>query len=693
MPRTKKAVAPTSPFYARHGLRPDTGWPDDAVRDVEAMPGPERDAWHALFDHFAAARPQPPAADWKAAQQAAEWACLYEDASYVVEQRPLAPGSDAYHAALGRAGPDDAWLRELDRRVARLGGAAASSAAAASGRLAGWIRAAARSSVGRLNRPGPNRDLLRSALWSVVRVPTDECVDALRQLGTFATHHNTAQGVVVALVLARVGSEAALAALHLLAQASKRPLPRARFLRAADHVERRLGITSDQAAERFVPTFELDARGVRRADFGGCSAQLSLDGAHVVVRWTDAKGKVVKAPPAAARKTHAAEITTVKTAAKSIGSMLQAQRDRLDRLMAVPRTWPVAQFRRYYLDHPLVGHLARRLVWVLDGTPVLFESGQPGDVHGKPVAARDDARVGVWHPVGRPVEEVRAWRDRLAALQVTQPFKQAHREVYPLTDAERTTRTYSNRFAGHVLRQHQFGQLARARGWEFSLLGMWDGGSRAEAKRAVPGTDLRAEFWVTVTGNEETTDAGIVLYVSTDQVRFYRGDGRQPAPLDEVPPLALSETLRDVDLFVGVASVGNDPTWRDGGPGARYHDYWNAYSFGELAETAKTRRAALESLLPRLTRLRDKWKLTDRFLVVRGSLRTYKIHLGSGNILMEPNDQYLCIVPNRSADATADVFLPFEGDGTLAVVLSKAFLLADDARIKDETITRQIARA
>ncbi len=47
---------------------------------------------------------------------------------------------------------------------------------------------------------------------------------------------------------------------------------------------------------------------------------------------------------------------------------------------------------------------------------------------------------------------------------------------------------------------------------------------------------------------------------------------------------------------------------------------------------------------------------------MRGDLRTYKIHLGSGNILMEPNDQYLCIVQDRGQEGdTAAVFLPFEG--------------------------------
>jgi hypothetical protein len=73
---------------------------------------------------------------------------------------------------------------------------------------------------------------------------------------------------------------------------------------------------------------------------------------------------------------------------------------------------------------------------------------------------------------------------------------------------------------------------------------------------------------------------------------------------------------------------------------------------------------------------------------VRGDLKTYKIHLGSGNIQMEPNDQYLCIVPGRSPEPSLDVYLPFEGDSMLAIILSKALLLVDDQAITDPSITR-----
>ncbi|MEU6203721.1 hypothetical protein ABZ814_09035, partial [Micromonospora musae] len=81
------------------------------------------------------------------------------------------------------------------------------------------------------------------------------------------------------------------------------------------------------------------------------------------------------------------------------------------------------------------------------------------------------------------------------------------------------------------------------------------------------------------------------------------------------------------------------------------------------------------------------------FLVVRGDLRTYKVHLGSGNILMSPNDEYLCIVPQQSGPAgNGELFLPFEGDRMLGVVLSKALLLARDTEITDPTIVSQLRR-
>lgn len=131
--------------------------------------------------------------------------------------------------------------------------------------------------------------------------------------------------------------------------------------------------------------------------------------------------------------------------------------------------------------------------------------------------------------------------------------------------------------------------------------------------------------------------------------------------------------------------------WLDGGVDAERRDYWHRYSFGELAASAEPRREVLRGVIPKL-KIADRCRFEERFLVVRGDLRTYKIHFGSASILMEPNDEYLCIVPasrNRDGDR---VFLPFDGDERLSIILSKALMLAADRRIADPTIVRQIVR-
>ena len=97
--------------------------------------------------------------------------------------------------------------------------------------------------------------------------------------------------------------------------------------------------------------------------------------------------------------------------------------------------------------------------------------------------------------------------------------------------------------------------------------------------------------------------------------------------------------------------------------------------------------------MPRLA-IADRCTLEGRFLQVEGALHTYRIHLGSGNILRSPNDRYVCVVPKSTvADGngtTQTGYLPYEGDRMLAVILSKAMLLAKDTEITDPTIVSQL---
>ena len=449
------------------------------------------------------------------------------------------------------------------------------------------------------------------------------------------------------------------------------------------------GLSRIDLEELAVPHYGLDADGRLSMPVGDGVAEMEIDGDKVQLTWRLGE-KRTKGAPKALREAEPDRVKEAKQLAKQLGTTLAGQASRIERHYLQDRSLDAADWRRRYLDHALVSTLTKRLFWVLeaDGTKrtVWWQGDGLRDLSGEPVQDAPKGRMRLWHPVASSAEEVRRVRSLITDARITQPFKQAYREVYLLTDAERETATYSNRFAAHILRQHQFQALCQQRGWKYALQGQFD--SHNTPHRALPAFDMGVEFWVEPAG-DEATEMGIFNFLSSDQVCFIQGERR--LELDEVPALAFSEALRDVDLFTSVSSVGNDPNWHDRGDQPEgWAEYWNDFAFGDLNATAETRREVLEGLLP-LLNIADRCRLDDRWLVVRGDIRTYRIHLRSGHIMMEPNNQYLCIVPDRSTGRKkSKIYLPFEGDSVLTVILSKAFLLAEDTKIKDSSILSQI---
>ena len=379
----------------------------------------------------------------------------------------------------------------------------------------------------------------------------------------------------------------------------------------------------------------------------------------------------------------------LKKVAKDLKAMLAAQRLRIERLLSSPETMPFASWREWYLDHPLTSLYAKRLIWQFASngeiTTAIWHSGSLRDWANQVVTPAADARARLWHPIESDVQTVLSWRCWLEDHPVVQPFKQAHREVYILTAAEELTATYSNRFASHLVRQHQFAALCRERGWQFKLMGQWD--SHNNPTVAIPAYELRAELEVDFPPTEESTAHMVYLLIATGRLRFTRTSG-ELAPLDQVPPVVFSEIMRDVDLFIGVTSIGSDPDWPNQHPGDPHLEYWEGFAFGELTASADHRKQILASLLPKLA-IAPLCRIEGHFLHVRGHLHEYRIHLGSGNVMIHELNRYLCIVqgPGDSADK---VRLPFEGDRVLSSILSKAILLTADHKIKDETIRRQL---
>jgi hypothetical protein len=322
--------------------------------------------------------------------------------------------------------------------------------------------------------------------------------------------------------------------------------------------------------------------------------------------------------------------------------------------------------------------------------------------------------VRLWHPAGKPVDEVIAWRELLERDRIVQPFNQAHREVYLLTPVEREAPFESARFAGHMLRQHALRALCEARGWTYRLQGAFDHEGNPNPLMRLPRLGAIAELDVEpVEDDTLQSDHGIFLYVQTRALTFYREPGphagvpaagapprlvkllrspmRPAVVLAEIPAVTLSEVLRDVDLFVSVAGVAADPHFPLNAPEA-WVATWRERAYDELTPLGLGRQELLARVIPRLPIARQ-LEIDGRFLVVRGKLHTYRIHLGSANVMVEPGSRHLCIVAaggGRRRGEPGYVWLPFEGDDTLSLILSKAMLLVNEDAISDSSIRPQI---
>jgi len=461
----------------------------------------------------------------------------------------------------------------------------------------------------------------------------------------------------------------------------------------------------DAAAERGISVHEIEdlavddfglIEGKRVFEFDDYRAEVYIKGiGKTEINWSKADGSIQKSVPVFVKEKHAAKLKKLKELQKQVEKSLTSQRDRIDRMLRIERIWKYCSFSEHYLHHALMGFLAKKIIWNFTSKGIsesaIYIKNEWVNNEGQAITIAENSEVSLWHPVEQSILEIQTWRAFLLSNQIQQPLKQAYREVYLLTDAEINTKTYSNRMAAHIIKQHQFVTLAKGRNWSARLLGNWDGGNQGISELILEDFQLKAQFWVQgVEMDDASNDFGIWNYVSTDQVRFENLQSAEVVNLVDVPKRPFSEVMRDVDLFVGVASVGNDPTWRDTGGIPAFRDYWTSYSFGNLTELAKNRKEILTGLLPRL-KISKVAEIKDKFLVVKGHWRTYKIHLGSTNILMEPNDQYLCIVPDRNdKNPIENLFIPFEGDNGLSIILSKAFLLAEDDKITDSSITSQI---
>lgn len=466
----------------------------------------------------------------------------------------------------------------------------------------------------------------------------------------------------------------------------------------------RSGLTVDEMEDLAIPSYSLDTEGKAELTIGDAKAtvRVSEDG-HPAVIWRNADDELVKSVPSNIKKAFAKEVKSVSAFAKELEQAYYAQRYRLESHFVNPRSMSLEHWRRYLIDHHLLGILGRKLIWVFNNEQGwehsgLYCDGQVCGPRGEVIDLAPATKVRLWHPLSSEASEVRQWRERIFTSGVRQPFRQAFREFYEVTDDERQTKMYSNRFAGILMRQHQFSSLCRARGWKYRLMGAEFDGFNVPTKPLAP-WKMHAEFYVDIPSDRkpalfdsalgEKSGFGINLFLGSDQVRFYRD--RREVAIEEVPAIVYSEIMRDVDLFTSVGAVGQDESWSDQGDRGTGL-VASPMDINELSAIFALRIEMLSRVLP-LTPIAERCKIEKNSLIVNGQLGTYRIEIYWGGVLRltDSGARRLNIPQKLLDDVHVDLSaFPIDLDHRTEMILRKAYILSDDWKIDSPDLIRQL---
>ncbi len=330
-------------------------------------------------------------------------------------------------------------------------------------------------------------------------------------------------------------------------------------------IAERNGWTQDQLADRTVPTGGLDETGRLALQYGSRNYTVSLDAAmKPVLRSED--GKVVAALPAARQDDAPEAIKEAKqqlaTCKKELKQVIDMQTSRLYEAMCAGRLWPAAEWREYLQQHPIVGRLAQRLVWMecpADGAAAarLFRPTEDGsliDASDDEVELSDTAAIRMAHGSLVAADAASAWLAHFKDYKLMPLFAQMNRPR-PVLAEQRGADTIADRLgwvSDTFTLRGAFTKLGYQRGQAE------DGGVFMEYKKDYTSAGLTVvmEF----SGNalpEENLPAAL-------KTLWFRSHGERhayaAAALDTVPPVLLAEAYGDY-LAIAAACSGYDPEW------------------------------------------------------------------------------------------------------------------------------------
>ncbi len=352
-------------------------------------------------------------------------------------------------------------------------------------------------------------------------------------------------------VLASIGSDIALMLLNGIAQKIK-------FVALQEHASDRInmvaenrGLTMAELEDRLAPDLGLDSSGSLTLDFGPRQFTVGFDETlKPVVR--DANGKVLKdlpKPNQSDEKTQATDaVNLFKQLKKDVRAIASQQIDRLEQAMCQRRRWTAEQFRLFLVEHPLVRHLTRRLLWgVYNDENALItcfrvaEDSTYSDAQDE-LFTLPAGNIGIPHVLEIPPESAAAFRQIYVDYELLPPFQQLERGSYHLADNERNVHELS-RWDGRLCQAGRIVGLER-RGWQR----LEESGSVYAMRKSTPygALELETEPFSLIYG--ETGYSDLLPVESVKITAPYDRYGKQSSPTFSVlDDITASELINDIE--------------------------------------------------------------------------------------------------------------------------------------------------
>lgn len=402
-----------------------------------------------------------------------------------------------------------------------------------------------------------------SEAWVVpaqAHVGDDSTMDRLAPLvRSWPARSRYARAIDGLAVLATVATDGALRHLLAIEEGMSGGPTNERAVVYLTQAAARRGLSVTQLADRLAITHGLDT-GVT-LDYGPRKFMVVTD-EHLTAYAADADGRLLARPPKPGVKdTHPEAYQQFLRLKRELRVTVAAQIARLEREMLAHRHRPARDLPAVLLPHPILGPIARRLLWgEYDAGKGLVralrvaEDGSFADLHDTTAAVDGDAPLGIVHPAELG-GELAGWAQTFADYEILQPFPQLHRPAVVLTGAERAATSLAG-----------FGPVATDRVVGL-LRGRWQGNGfhpssrlHTQLARELPGgLTLLVEVDPGVTtSTHNTVGEQRITEVWADDMWSDHWQLARRTPMGACDSAALSESL--VELY----ALSRDQVWPPG---------------------------------------------------------------------------------------------------------------------------------